>query len=77
MTDDETESSWAKWVRNGRLSTIVWGLTFVSWLSLKIAKIPLEGLDTVFVIMSGAWVANLGITTVKPKDPKKAADTDA
>lgn len=72
----ENESGWAKWARNGRLSTIVWGVTFVAWLTFKVVQIPLEGLDTVFVIMSGAWVTNLGISTVKPKDGKRT-DTDA
>jgi hypothetical protein len=74
MADDE--SGWAKWARNGRLSTVVWAITFVAWLGFKVAKIPLEGLDTVFVIMSGAWVTNLGISTVKPKDGGKKADRD-
>jgi len=69
---------WSKWARNGRLSTIVWSITFVAWLSFKVADIPLEGLDTVFVIMSGAWVTNLGISTVKPggKPEGQKADDD-
>lgn len=76
MADDD--SGWAKWARNGRLSTVVWAIIFVAWLTFKIVDIPLEGLDTVFVIMSGAWVTNLGISTVtiKPKNGKKA-DQDA
>lgn len=59
------ETGWTKWAKNGRLSTIVWGLTFVAWLTLKYQEIPLEGLDTVFVVMTGAWVTNLGLTTLK------------
>ena len=62
----DNETGWILWARNGRLSTLVWGATFIAWLAFKVAKIPLEGLDTVFVIMSGAWVTNLGISTVKP-----------
>lgn len=75
----KSDDGWSKWARNGRLSTIVWSITFVSWISFKIAKIPLEGLDTVFVIMSGAWVTNLGISTVKPTGQKpegQKADDD-
>lgn len=68
---------WAKWVRNGRLSTIVWTLTFLVWISFKLAKIPLEGLDTVFVLMSGVLAANLGITTIKPGEKPKADDANA
>lgn len=80
------ESGWAKWARNGRLSAIVWGITFAAWLSLKIAKIPLESLDTVFLAMSGVFAANLGITTIKPgsrsvpeiqRDADKAGETNA
>lgn len=77
------ESGWEKWVRNGRLASIVWAITFVTWLSFKVAEIPLEGLDTVFVIMSGAWVTNLGISTVKPssrqvqREADKSGDTNA
>lgn len=78
------ETGWQKWARNGRLSTIVFALTFVAWLSFKIAEIPLEGLDTVFVIMAGAWVTNLGISTVKPnsqaqaqRESDKSGDTNA
>lgn len=74
MADDE--SGWSKWARNGRLSTLVWALTFVCWLAFKIAKIPLEGLDTVFVIMSGAWVTNLGISTVKPSSARAQREVD-
>lgn len=70
------ESSWVKWARNGRLSTVVWGIVFVAWLSFKIAGIPLEALDTVFVIMSGAWVTNLGISTVKPSSSQAQRDAD-
>lgn len=65
---------WSKWARNGRLATIVWAVTFIAWLSFKIAGIPLESLDTVFVIMSGLWAGNLGISTRKPT---KADDDDA
>jgi hypothetical protein len=75
----KSDDGWSKWARNGRLSTIVWSITFVAWLSFKVAKIPLEGLDTVFVIMSGAWVTNLGISTVKPAGDKpegQKADDD-
>lgn len=72
MANDE--SRWAKWVRNGRLATLVWGATFTAWISFKIAGIPLESLDTVFVIMSGLWAGNLGISTRKPT---KADDSDA
>lgn len=72
-----SESGWAKWARNGRLATVVWAITFVTWLALKSLKIPLEGLDTVFVIMSGAWVTNLGISTVRPAaQEKKSVDAD-
>lgn len=60
------ESGWSKWAKNGRLSTLVWSVTFLAWITFKVLKIPLEGLDTVFIIMSGAWVTNLGISTVKP-----------
>jgi hypothetical protein len=79
MSDDK---GWSKWARNGRLSTIVWAITFAAWLTFKALEIPLEGLDTVFVIMSGAWVTNLGISTVKPsaqtqRDADKAGDTNA
>lgn len=82
MASDDT--GWSKWARNGRLSTIVWSLTFVAWISFKVADVPLEGLDTVFVIMSGAWVTNLGISSIKPastpqaqRDADKAGDTNA
>jgi len=61
------ESRWGKWVRNGRLATLVWGTTFIAWLTLKLLNVPLEGLDTVFVIMSGLWAGNLGISTRKDK----------
>lgn len=71
MADPER---WAKWARNGRLATIVWSATFIAWLSLKIAHIPLESLDTVFVVMSGLLAGNLGISTRKPP---KADDDDA
>jgi len=54
-------------VRNGRLATLVWGTTFIAWLTLKLLNVPLEGLDTVFVIMSGLWAGNLGISTRKDK----------
>lgn len=70
-------NGWGKWMRNGRLSTLVWGMTFIAWLSFKVAEVPLEGLDTVFVIMSGMMAANLGISTIKPGDKTKADDTDA
>lgn len=78
-----SDNGWSKWARNGRLSTIVWAITFVAWMAFKVADIPLEGLDTVFVIMSGAWVTNLGISTVKPsatttqREADKAGDTNA
>lgn len=77
----DNESGWTKWARNGRLATLVWAVTFVTWLSFKVASIPLEGLDTVFVIMSGAWVTNLGISTVKPsasrqREADKTGDTN-
>lgn len=82
MASDET--GWTRWARNGRLSTIVWGITFVAWITFKALKIPLEGLDTVFVIMSGAWVTNLGISSIKPaatpqqqRDADKTGDTHA
>lgn len=77
------DSGWSKWARNGRLSTIVWGITFVTWVTFKALTVPLEGLDTVFIIMSGAWVTNLGISTVKPaaaqsqRDADKSGDTNA
>lgn len=74
-----TESGWGKWARNGRLATVVWAVTFAAWLTLKALKIPVEGLDTVFVIMSGAWVTNLGISTVKTAaaaPEKKRVDAD-
>ena len=71
MADSER---WAKWARNGRLATIVWSVTFIAWLSFKIAHIPLESLDTVFVVMSGLLAGNLGISTRKPT---KADDDDA
>lgn len=67
---------WAKWARNGRLATIVWCAVFIPWLSFKIVGIPLESLDTVFVIMSGLLAGNLGISTHKP-DKSKADDGDA
>lgn len=67
---------WSKWARNGRLATIVWGVTFIAWLAFKIAGIPLEALDTVFVIMSGLWAGNLGISTHKQL-PKSGDDDDA
>jgi hypothetical protein len=65
------ESSWAKWTRNGRLSAIAWTITFGVWIGFKLTKIPLEGLDTVFILMSSVLAANLGITVVRPgqKDP--------
>lgn len=77
------DSGWTKWAKNGRLSTIVFAFTFIAWLAFKVAEIPLEGLDTVFVIMAGAWVTNLGISTVKPsssqtqRDADKSGDTNA
>lgn len=80
---NDPESRFAKWARNGRLATLVWAATFTVWIGFKIARIPLEGLDTVFIIMSGAWVTNLGISTVKPSTPQiqreadKAGDTNA
>lgn len=69
-------SGWEKWARNGRLASLVWAATFAVWIGFKIAKIPLEGLDTVFIIMSGAWVTNLGISTVKPTDTQAKRDAD-
>ena len=69
----ESESSWAKWARNGRLSAITWVCTFGVWIGFKLFEIPVEGLDTVLVIMSSVLAANLGITVVRPggqpKDP--------
>jgi hypothetical protein len=70
------DSGWSKWARNGRLSTIVWGITFVTWIVFKALSVPLEGLDTVFIIMSGAWVTNLGISTVKPGNAQTQRDAD-
>lgn len=72
MATDET--GWSKWAKNGRLSTIVWGITFIAWLTLKYQKIPLEGLDTVFIVMTGAWATNLGISTTRKPDPNKGED---
>lgn len=60
------DSGWVKWTRNGRLSAITWTLTFGVWVGFKLAKIPLEGLDTVFIVMSSVLAANLGITVVRP-----------
>ncbi|MGV0793003.1 hypothetical protein [Mycolicibacterium sp. XJ1819] len=74
MADDN--SRWLKWTKNGRLATLVWGATFLVWISFKVAKIPLEGLDTVFIIMSGAWVTNLGISTVKPGEQPSGKRAD-
>lgn len=68
------ESNWVKWRRNGRLSALLWLLTFTAWISFKIAQIPLEGLDTVFIVMSGLLAGNLGISTIKPGDSKTKAD---
>jgi len=79
----DNDSGWAKWVRNGRLSFLVWSITFVPWLVFKAIHVPLEGLDTVFVIMSGALVTNLGISTVKPsardaqREAEKTGETNA
>lgn len=78
-----TDGGWQRWVRNGRLATIVWLMVFTAWLALKFLNIPLEGLDIVFVSMSGAWVANLGITVHRPgaaareaRAADKTGDTD-
>jgi len=80
----DNESGWSRWARNGRLSAIVWTLTFVPWLIFKAKHIPLDGLDTAFVIISGTLCANLGISTVKPsaskqaqRDADKTGDTNA
>lgn len=70
------DTGWQKWARNGRLSTLVFAVTFIAWLAFKVAEIPLEGLDTVFVIMAGAWVTNLGISTVKPQGEKQTESPD-
>jgi hypothetical protein len=70
------EKGWVKWTRNGRLSIIVWTLTFGVWIGFKIARIPLEGLDTVFILISGVLAANLGISTVKPS-PSARTQRDA
>lgn len=81
MADD---SGWSKWARNGRLSAIVWTVTFIAWITFKVKQIPVEGLDTVFIVMSGLLAGNLGITVVKPgeskqsqRDADKAGDTNA
>lgn len=59
------DSQFSKWLRNGRLSTIVWGVVFVVWITFKILKIDAGTLDTVFVTMTGSWVANLTLMTTK------------
>lgn len=76
------ESSWVKWTRNGRLSALVWTVTFGTWITFKLREIPLEGLDTVLILMSSVLAANLGITVVRPGGSKapstgqKPADAD-
>lgn len=72
---NDTESAWVKWTRNGRLSFIVWSLTAGAWVGFKLARIPVEGLDTVFIVMSGLLAGNLGISTIKPPDKSKT-DSD-
>jgi hypothetical protein len=62
--------TWAKWARNGRLSAISFAAVFSVWIGFKVAKIPVEGLDTVLILMAGVLAGNLGITVVRPpKDP--------
>lgn len=76
-------SDWVKWTQNGRFASLVWAVTFVVWITFKVLKIPLEGLDTVFLIMSGLLAGNLGISSNrKPTaddsaDDKKADDSNA
>ena len=77
MSNNTTESAWAKWVRNGRLSAICWIATFGVWIYFKTQQVPLEGLDTVFIIMSGVLAGNLGITVVRPNKEPPKDDTDA
>lgn len=70
-----SESSWVKWARNGRLSAIAWVITFGTWVGFKVTEIPLEGLDVVFIMMSGVLAGNLGITVIKPNGPKQLPST--
>lgn len=71
-------SDWVKWTQNGRFASLVWAVTFGVWITFKVLKIPLEGLDTVFLIMSGLLAGNLGISSNrKSADDKKADDSNA
>ena len=74
----ESESRWAKWARNGRLSAVTFTGVFGVWIGFKLAEIPVEGLDTVLVVMASVLAANLGITVVRPgaqqKDPPSTSE---
>lgn len=68
------ESRWQKWLRNGRLSATFWVPTFIVWIYFKKQQIPLEGLDTVFILMSGVLAGNLGISVVRPNQLQPPPD---
>jgi len=76
MVDESTR--WQKWLKNGRLSALFWTPIFAVWVYFKNKNVALEGLDTVFIVMSGVLAANLGITVIKPNQsqPPPVAKSD-
>lgn len=59
------EGRFSEWLKNGRLATLVWSVVFVVWITFKVLKIDVGQLDTVFVTITGSWVANLTLMAAK------------
>lgn len=69
--ENNDESWFAKWLRNGRLSATTFLIIFTTWVSFQIAKIQAPILDQLLLTISGVLVGNLAIK--KTADDKKEA----
>lgn len=57
--DEHTESRWAKWARNGRLSAIVFGVSLLADTTLRLLQVPAPEIDNLVVVFGGVLAGNL------------------
>lgn len=61
MANADKETWWTKWLRNGRLSGLTFGVLLLTHIVFSILKIPTDGIQPLLLLAGGAFVGNIAL----------------
>lgn len=58
---NQNESWFTKWLRNGRLSGLTFGIVFITYIVMTALKMPTDVVGPLLTLFGGVFVANLAL----------------